>query len=100
MSPSISSSKAPLDNDATDNPVFVDEEGKMLEAPLFIKEELKNGIDFDPTKLCLDWLLENAHVILWWCNGGRNQNWTMTNIFTNISIMLIQICARILQVDT
>ena len=66
-----------IDNDATDNPVFVDEEGKMLEAPpLLIKEELKNGIDFDPTKLCVDWLLENTHVILWWCNGGRNQNWT------------------------
>jgi hypothetical protein len=65
-----------IDNDATHNPVFVDAEGKMLEAPLFLKEELKNGIDFDPTKLCLDWSLENAHLILWWCKGGRNQMWT------------------------
>ena len=34
-----------IDNDATDNPVFVDAEGKVLKAPLFLKEELKNGID-------------------------------------------------------
>jgi hypothetical protein len=40
-----------IDNDATHNPVFVDAEGKMLEAPLFLKEELKNGIDFDPTNV-------------------------------------------------
>ena len=65
-----------IDNDATDNPVFIDEEGKMLEAPLFLEEELKNGIDYDPNKHCLDWSLENGHVILWWCNGGRNQMWT------------------------
>jgi hypothetical protein len=76
-----------IDNDATDNPVFVDEEGKMLEAPLFLKEKLKNGIDFDPTKLCLDSLLENAHVILWWCNGGRNQMWTYKDedVYTDVS---------------
>ncbi len=63
-----------IDTDPTNNPVFVDEEGKMLEAPLFLEEELKNGIDFDPTRHCLDWSSEIAQLILWWCNGGKKSD--------------------------
>ena len=76
-----------IDNDATDNPFFVNEEGKMLEAPLFLKEELKNGTDFDHNKLCLDWSLTNkGNLILWWCNGGRNQMWTYKDEDVNTDI--------------
>ncbi len=56
----------------------------MLEAPFFLEEELKNGIDVDPTKLCLDWSLENAQVILRWCNGGRNQMWTVKDEYSTL----------------
>ena len=66
-----------IDNDAADNPIFVDEEGKKPDAPLLLQEELKNGIPPDPTKLCLEVSTENLNrVQTGWCTGGENQQWT------------------------
>jgi hypothetical protein len=63
-----------IDIDAANASIFVDEEGKKPGAPLLLEEKLKNGIDFDPTRHCLDWSSENAQLILWWCNGGKKSD--------------------------
>ena len=77
-----------IDIDAADASIFVDEEGKKPGAPLLLEEKLKNGIDFDPTKLCLELSMDakadlKDRVQIWGCNGGLNQQW-MYNYLNSI----------------
>jgi hypothetical protein len=61
-----------IDNDAADNPIFVDEEGKKPDAPLLLEEVLKNA------KLCLEVSTDNLNrVQAGWCTGRTNQQWTV-----------------------
>ena len=55
----------------------------MPKAPLLLEEELKNGIDFDPTKLCLEYV--NARVQTGWCDGNENQQWEVVHVWDKIN---------------